>query len=87
MGYTHITINHSKEFLNPENQACTNRIESKWRHAKVSILRYMVHKGLHSGYLAEFMWMRKYHDHDKFLVLLKNCNMAFESRNFCFIKY
>ena len=27
MGYTHITVNCSKEFLNPKNQTCTNRIE------------------------------------------------------------
>ena len=87
MGYTHITVNNSKEFLNPENQACTNRIEIGWRHAKVSMLRYGVQKGLHSGYLAKFMWMRKYHDHDKFLVLFQNCNVAFESGHSCCIKY
>ena len=87
MGYTHITVNHSKEFVNSKNQACTNRIESDWRHAKVSMPRYRVLKGLHSVYLAEFMWMRKYPDHDKFLVLLQNCNTAFQSGHLCCIKY
>ena len=37
LGYTHVTVNHSKEFLNEENAACTNGIESDWRHAKVSM--------------------------------------------------
>ena len=37
LGYTHVTVNHSKEFLNKENAACTKCIESKWHHAKVSM--------------------------------------------------
>ena len=28
MGYSHVTINHSKEFVNKESAACTNAIES-----------------------------------------------------------
>ena len=79
MGYKHVTVNHSKELINPDNDACTNRIESDWRHG--------VHKGLHSGYLAEFMQMRKYHDCDKFLMLLKNCSQAYNSGHFSCIKY
>ena len=53
MGYTHITVNHSKESINSKNQACTNRIESDWRHVKVSMPRYGVHKGLHSSHCQE----------------------------------
>ena len=59
MGYTHVTVNHSKEFVNLSNSACTNSIESDWRHAKVSMPTYGIHKGMHVGYLAEFMWRRK----------------------------
>ena len=47
MGYTHVTVNHSKEFMNLETAACTNAIESEWRHAKLSMPRYGVDKGLH----------------------------------------
>ena len=56
LGYTHVTVNHSKEFINEHNAACTNSIESDWRHAKVMLPRYGVQRGLHSAYLAEFMW-------------------------------
>ena len=77
MGYTHVTVNHSKEFLNQENAACTNSIGSDWRHAKVMLPRYGVHRGLHAAYLAEFMWQRKYMNEDKFLQLIKDINTAF----------
>ena len=80
MGYTHVTVNHSKEFKNESNAACTNCIESEWRHAKVYMPNYGVHKGLHAGYLAEFMWRRMNCDRDKFLCLLSDINETFEQK-------
>ena len=80
IGYTHVTVNHSKEFLNESNAACTNAIESDWRHAKVLMPHYGVHRGMHSGYLAEFMWHRKYMDDDKFLQLIKDINDCFKQK-------
>ena len=81
LGYTHVTVNHSKEFFNESNAACTNGIESDWRHAKVSMPRYGVHRGLHGAYLAEFMWRRKYMGCDKFLQLITDINATY-SRNY-----
>ena len=46
LGYTHVTVNHSKEFMNVSSAACTNSIESDWYHAKVSMPRYGVHQGM-----------------------------------------
>ena len=80
IGYTHVTVNHSKEFLNESNAACTNAIEIDWRHAKVLMPCYGVHRGMHSGYLAEFMWHRKYMDDDKFLQLIKDINDCFKQK-------
>ena len=80
MGYTHVTVNHSKEFKNESNAACTNCIESEWRHAKVYMPNYGVHKGLHAGYLAEFMWRCMNCDRDKFLCLLSDINETFEQK-------
>ena len=77
VGYTHVTVNHSKEFVNIYNAACTNRIESEWRHAKAAMPKYGVHKGLHAGYLAQFMWHRTFANYDKFVTLLKHCNESF----------
>ena len=81
LGYTHVTVNHSKEFFNEDNAACTNGIESDWRHAKVSMPRYGVHRGMHGAYLAEFMWRRKYMDSDKFVQLIEDINSTYK-RNF-----
>ena len=80
IGYTHVTVNHSKEFLNESNAAYTNAIESDWRHAKVLMPHYGVHRGMHSGYLGEFMWRRKYMDDDKFLQLIKDINDCFKPK-------
>ena len=77
-GYTHVTVNHSKEFVNYETAACTNSIESDWRHAKLHMPKYGAHIGDHSGYLAEFMWRCKYTHEDKFLKLLENINEVFK---------
>ena len=76
-GYIHVTVNHSKEFVNKETGACTNSIECDWRHAKVSIPPYGIHKGLHAGYLAEFMWRRRNYNKDKFIELIKDINYSF----------
>lgn len=80
LGYTHVTVNHSKEFVNECNAACTNGIESDWRHAKVTMPRYGVHRGMHAAYLAEFMWRRKYCNEDKFVQLLADINDTYVSK-------
>ena len=77
IGYTHVTVNHSKEFVNTSSAACTNSIESDWRHAKVQMPSYGTHIGDHAGYLAEFMWRRKYGDSDKFKQLITDINLNF----------
>ena len=75
LGYTHVTVTHSKEFFNEDNAACTNGIESDWRHAKVSMPCYGVHRGMHGAYLAEFMWS------DKFIQLIEDINSTY-NKNF-----
>ena len=77
IGYTHITVNHSKEFVNKENLACTNSIKSDWHHAKLCMPKYGTHLGDHAGYLAEFMWRQSNSDDDKFLTLIKDINDTF----------
>lgn len=77
IGYKHKTVNHSKMFKNYRTGACTNKIESEWRHAKCSVPSYGIHKGMHEGYLSEFLWKRKYHDKDLFLTFIKHLNYCY----------
>lgn len=57
--YTHLTVNHSKNFKDPKTGACTNKIEGLWRHAKHRIPQYRRNKKNFTGYLAKFMFLRK----------------------------
>ena len=77
LGYTHVTVNHSKQFVDRTTAACTNSIESDWRHAKVHMPKYGTHLGQHAGYLAEFMWRRRNHDKDKFMELINDINTTY----------
>lgn len=82
LGYQHRTVNHSKFFKDKITGACTNRIESEWRHAKVSMPRYGVHKGDHVSYLAEFMWRRKHCGKDLFLEIISDLNEHYRLKYF-----
>ena len=73
LGYEHVKVNHSKEYYNKENDACTNTIESTWRAVKQSLPRYGTVKGLYDSYFVEYMVRRKYlkKSKDKFLSFLE----------------
>ena len=49
IGYTNVTVNDSKDFVNKCTAACTNSIESDWRHAKLQMPSYGTHIGDHAG--------------------------------------
>ena len=77
IGYTHVTVNHSKEFVIRQSVACTNSIGSNWRHAKVHMAAYGTHLGDHAGYLTKFMWHQSNSENDKFLTLINDINMKY----------
>jgi hypothetical protein len=61
-GYTHHTVNHSRNFKDPVTGVHTNSIEGTWQKIKhgATFPKFGV-KGQHLGsYLAEFQW-RCYH--------------------------
>ncbi|KCZ80334.1 hypothetical protein H312_02271, partial [Anncaliia algerae PRA339] len=60
--FSHLTVNHSYNFLNPEdNLIHTQNIENCWLHAKNKLKRqYGTRREMLEGYLYEFMFKRKY---------------------------
>ena len=68
-GYTHRTVNHSKEFVNKDGDN-TNKMEGHWRHAKVKMPPFGARKHHFSSYLAEFMWRYTNRDNDLFEMFL-----------------
>lgn len=62
-GFTHLKVNHSINFVDPDSGAHTNSIERVWRDVRSKIPRYGTRKAHSVGYLAEFMFKRTFPDH------------------------
>lgn len=67
--YTHQTVNHKENFVNPENGACTNTIEGTWGALKYKIAPRnrtnslnddgeLIDGGI-NDFFGEFQWRRK----------------------------
>lgn len=62
--YTHYTVNHSKNFVDPDTGVHTQNIERLWRDIRGSIPKYCRRGYNFKHYLAEFMFKQLY-SHDK----------------------
>ena len=73
-GYTHQTVNHSKECVNKETGAHTNTIESTWRAVKTSLPKHGTIKSLYDTYFVEYIFRKRYLNdaEDQFLAFLDN---------------
>ena len=61
-GYTHLTVNHSLNFLDPDTGAHTQRLENTWRGVKQSMPHAGTSKDLFENYLQEWLWRQHYGD-------------------------
>jgi transposase-like protein len=59
LGFIHKTVNHSKNFKDPETGVHTNTIEGTWNGIKLGIPPRNRNKDSVSGHLIEFVWRRK----------------------------
>jgi transposase-like protein len=60
LGYTHMTVNHSKGFKNKETGVDTNTIEGLWNTLRRSLPKYGTTKDMYASYMIEFMYRRRY---------------------------
>ena len=61
-GFIHLTVNHSKNFVDPVSGSHTQTIESSWRALKKRISRGGVNlkKDLDGLHFGEYLWFKKY---------------------------
>jgi len=74
-GYTHETVNHSVNFVDPRTGANTQRIERLWKTAKERNKRHNgTHRHMLHSYMCEFMWRCriKVHKLDAFNSILQD---------------
>lgn len=61
LGYQHLTVNHSINFVDPITQATTNHVESVWQKAKEkNKRRFGTHRVMLENYLGEFLWRQRF---------------------------
>ena len=61
-GYSHLTVSHSLNFVDPDTGAHTQRIENTWWGVKRSMPRTGTSKDLFESYLQEWLWRQHYGD-------------------------
>ena len=59
-GFTHLTVNHSLNFVDPETGVHDQNIERSWRDLRSSVPKYGKRKQHYDGYLAEYQFKRAY---------------------------
>ena len=72
-GFSHLTVNHSVNFVDPDSGAHTNTIESTWRALKKSLPTYGTQKPLYDSYFSQYCIRKLYliDSPDPFLTFLE----------------
>ena len=61
MNYTHMTVNHSQNFVDPTTGVHTNLRENMWKNCKIKFKKILaVHTTMLTSYIDEFMWRQSY---------------------------
>ncbi len=77
-GYSHFTLNHSENFLDPVTKVNTQKDENFWFLSKIrnknecGTNRYDL-----ESYIFEFLWRRKYFNFDPFIIILMHISHVF----------
>lgn len=69
-GYAHCTVNHSENFVDPDTNEHTQRIEGLWHQAKLFLQSHCYNKSSEiEHYIAE--WCFRYNHHKNMMEILK----------------
>ena len=61
LGYTHQTVNHSRNFWDPVTNVCTNHVEAYWNAVKRRFKKmFGTAKTMIPSYLDEHMWRERH---------------------------
>ena len=67
MGFNHLTVNHSLNFVDPNTGAHAQRVERSWKSSKERNKRHNgTHRAMLDSYLCEWMWRQRHRQLDKF---------------------
>jgi len=72
-GYTHYTVNHKQNFIDPNTNCHTQNIERIWRDMRGNIPRFGTSVKHYRFYIAEFLFKRRFVHHeriDKFFTIM-----------------
>ncbi|XP_032682258.1 uncharacterized protein LOC116849325 [Odontomachus brunneus] len=69
--YSHYTVNHKQNFIDPATGAHTQNIERLWRDMRAAIPRYGTRTYHYNGYLAEFIFKKQSNFGDRIDSFLK----------------
>jgi len=76
-GYSHLTVNHSLNFVDPDTGGHTQRIENTWWGDRQSMPRKGTSKDLFESYLQEWLWRQHFGD-DPFGNIIKHIADLYE---------
>ena len=81
-GYTHLTVNHSLNFKDPETGVHTNGVEGMWQKIKHDphIPKFGMRDGMLQGYLCVFMWLRRNAGKDFYVQFLKDVSRVYTGK-------
>ena len=80
LGYSHLRVNHSENYVDPETGAHTQRIESCWRPLKYFLIRHSSRHEHLPHLIKEFLWRRRMRyrgDTDHFSSIISAVNDKF----------
>ncbi|XP_067130114.1 uncharacterized protein [Centruroides vittatus] len=77
VGYQHLTVNHSINFVDPLTHATTNHVESVWQKAKEkNKRRFSTHRTMLDNYSAGFLWCQRFQK-DAFHNLVEHVRLVY----------